>query len=120
MSDERQNEKPLAWDMECRRIEHPHGFLVWRLAPGDTVEIVDIEVRNEHRREGVGRAMVLELCKKVSPNCMVYAITRPTNRIALEFYRGLNFELKGALNNFYAASRNVDALIVGRRACDIR
>jgi len=77
--------------------------LLFRRGPGGTVEIVDLHVGGEYRREGVGRKMVDLLVDglKFTEYRRVYAITRAENRIAQDFYRGTGFRLCGALKGFY-------------------
>lgn len=75
------------------------------MAPGRTVEIVDITV-NGDRRKGVGRRMVARLVNNLKgikpfPPSTVYAITRIDNRIAQLFYEGLGFRISGRLHDFY-------------------
>jgi ribosomal protein S18 acetylase RimI-like enzyme len=98
-----------------RWIRVPGGQLMWRHAPGNTVEIVDIEV-TDNRRTGIGRNMVARLCASLPRDTTVYAITRPGNAIAVEFYEGLGFHVLGVLRSFYTESSGVDAVMFGRKA----
>ena len=101
-----------------RYIGHDHGYIEYRFAPGGTCEIVNIEVENGHRREGVGRLLVTELlsaCREDKKASLIYAITRADNLIAQEFYEGCNFRVVGALRRFYSSSeKKVDAIMYGR------
>lgn len=84
------------------------GKLAWRIGPGKTCEIIDIDVPNEHRRTGVGRKMVFDLVNKVGP-CdnrdllaeTIFAVTREDNNIACQFYLGCGFRISGVLRGFY-------------------
>lgn len=70
------------------------GSLDYRLAPGETAEIVNIEVAGEHRRQGVGRVLLQRMIAALPPDvAAVYAFTRATNTIACQWYRVMGFEL---------------------------
>jgi ribosomal protein S18 acetylase RimI-like enzyme len=95
------------------------GFLVWRAGSGRTVEIFDIAVPNEYRRQGHGRTMVNKLVDRLMPTNVVllWAITRSDNVIAKQFYEELGFRIVANLWNFYqdTEQRNtVDAVMYGR------
>lgn len=98
-------------------IAHPHGHLEYRIAPGDTCEIVDIHVDGEHRREGVGRRMVEMLWSCIPAKTqLIYAFTGEDNRIAHDFYHGTGFVLMAKLKGFYG---DRDARLYGRHR-DVR
>lgn len=105
-------------------ISTPCGRLVYRIAPGATCEIVDIEVDSEHRGKGVGRDLIQQLFKRLEelPPTKdgkidtVYAITRMDNEIAQEFYEHCKFRVVGVLRRFYCRHRaGADAVMYGRR-----
>lgn len=75
-----------------------------RMAPGGTVEIMDVSVAGSLRRTGVGRAMVETLIKALGGTeyRRVYAFTRRSNLIAREFWAGLGFRETAFLHDFYA------------------
>lgn len=81
------------------------------------MEIFDLHVDNEHRREGRGRAMVGELLGRMEAGQLLWAVTRPSNLIAQEFYTAMGFRVVGSLVGFYNAAHEheVDAVIYGRR-----
>lgn len=83
-----------------RVIAEPHGLLEFRLAPGKTAEIVEIEVESKHRRMGVGQKMIARMLSELSAGTHVYAFTRRENAIALQFYKSQGFELR-PLPGFY-------------------
>ena len=66
-----------------RIIRAPHGVLEYRLGPGGTCEIVDIEVAGEYRGKGIGRLMLKMLFDELKDEecVMVYAVTRSENGI---------------------------------------
>jgi ribosomal protein S18 acetylase RimI-like enzyme len=70
----------------------------------------------DNRRTGIGRNMVARLCASLPRDTTVYAITRPGNAIAVEFYEGLGFHVLGVLRSFYTESSGVDAVMFGRKA----
>lgn len=96
------------------------GYLEWRWTPGMGVEIVNIEVANEHRRTGVGRLLLRQLVDLVGPQgaVAIWATTRSNNGIAHDWYRAMGFNLSGALRGFYDPTRprDEDAYIFTRNA----
>jgi ribosomal protein S18 acetylase RimI-like enzyme len=88
--------------------EQRRGWLDYRLAPGDTAEMVNIEVGRAHRRQGVGRALLARLIAELPPQVgVLYAFTSASNAIGIEWYRAMGFSLS-PLPRFYA-SMNEDA-----------
>lgn len=107
--------RPGLGDGTDRVIHLDNGWLEYRYAPGNTCEIVNIEVSNYHRREGVGRELVNQLIKLCEGKAqLIYAFTQGSNRIAHDFYRGMGFDLT-ELTQFYEPGRKGDAFIVTRR-----
>ena len=111
--------RPGLGDDTGRTIKMTGGFLEYRYAPGLTCEIVNIEVEQESRRKGIGRAMVNKMLKemeKAGHADFLYAITRAGNFIAQRFYEELRFKVVGVLREFYGdQGRTVDAIMFGRR-----
>ncbi len=104
-------------------IDHGTGRLVYRIAPGATCEIVDIEVDSADRGKGVGRKLLEDLFRRLAalpPGKegkvdTVYAITRMDNEIAQEFYEHCKFRVVGVLRRFYTVHRaGADAVMYGR------
>ncbi len=90
--------------MLCGRIERHGGssWLEYREGSGNNVEILDIHVNPNARRQGTGKSMVDELKSKVPFNCLlIYAITRTSNVAAQEFYEAIGFRIVGRLHLFY-------------------
>lgn len=105
-------------------IVYQHGKLVYRIAPGATCEIVDIEVESEYRGLGIGRKLLEMLFRTLHDRApgpdgkveTVYAITRHDNEIAQEFYEATKFRVVGVLRRFYSPHRaGVDAIMYGRK-----
>lgn len=90
-------------------INSGYGELKWRLGPGGICEIVDIEVKSEHRREGEGRYLLCLLLQEMSQPYhkvyTVYAFCREENRIAREWYTACGFCLYH-LPDFYGTKHN--------------
>lgn len=104
-------------DETGRVIRHEHGWLEWRHAPGNTAEIVNVEVDPARRREGVGRALLMELCRALPRDCTVYAVTQAGNTRAHAWYKGTGFYLCGLLCGFYGNDpKAIDARIYARKA----
>lgn len=110
------NNRPGLGDDTERYIHHEHGYIEWRYAPGNTVEIVNIEVNRDHRREGVGRRLLEMLFSQLDPETRVYAITRSDNEIAQQFYERCMFITTNPLRRFYSRERCVDAIMYIRSA----
>ena len=84
-----------------RSVWSKAGRLLYRLCPGNVAEIVDVEVDNEHRRTGLGRAMVEKMIKELPPEVTrVYAFMRSDNGIACDWYWALGF-VDWPAPNFY-------------------
>ncbi len=101
---------------EIRGGPYNSSYLIWRQGSGHTIEIYDIYVDPKYRRCGVGRQLVAELTKIAPPHIRtIFALTRPTNMIAQEFYEGIGFSVLGVLRNFYRDTdiNGVDALMYG-------
>lgn len=99
-----------------RRIDVQGGYVEYRYAPGQTCEIVNIEVGNAVRRTGVGRRLLQKLFEEVQGKAsLVYAITSAVNEIAMDFYEGCGFRVVAVLRRFYDPhERGVDAIMYGR------
>lgn len=110
-------EKMFLHDPTGRWIKNQYGRLEWRYCPGSTIEIVDIEVSGDSRRQGIGRWLVerlFEEAEKLGVTC-VYAITRYDNLVAQHFYEALLFNVCGVLRRFYDPdTKGVDAILYAR------
>lgn len=84
------------------QLEHPDDRLDWRQGSGDTIEIFDIQVYSEHRRQGKGRRLIdaLQSLCKVKNIRRIWAITRAENFLAQKFYEEMRF-VAVPLRNFY-------------------
>lgn len=96
-------------------INGGRDFLDWREGSGGTVEIFDIVV-NSARRKGYGRALLGILFAHIPPETHVWAITRSTNDIAINWYEAMKFRVVGVLREFYENERGVDGIMFGRLA----
>ena len=67
---------------------------------GNTVEIENISVKTEKRR-GVGTALVNELISKCEKPVRIYAFTRRSNKVAIEFYQAIHFSFVAVCPGFY-------------------
>lgn len=109
--------RPGIGDDTCRRIDLGiHAYVEYRLAPGSTCEIVNIEVAAHARGQGYGRRLLEELFRTLKNNGWakrVYAITRTNNEVAIQFYEHTCFEVVGVLRRFYG-EKGVDAIMFGR------
>lgn len=102
---------------DCRTIRLSHATLKWRIGPGATAEIVDIEVDSDSRRQGYGRRLLEMLLNVAKENGfqLVYAICRADNDMGQLFYECCKFRVVGVLREFYKPGiRGVDAIMYGR------
>lgn len=91
-------------------LEDPQGrgWLDYRLAPGGTAEIVNIEVSSAYRRQGVGKELLSRMIAELPPETRaVYAFTSAVNPIAHEWYMAMGFELNFVPKLYF--SMNEDA-----------
>lgn len=89
-------------------------FLIYRKGSGDTVEIYDIAVCNENRRQGRGR-ILMEMLFALEPKVyLVWAITRADNLAGIEWYEAMKFRVVANLREFYGADQRIDAIMLGR------
>lgn len=100
-----------------RTIKLPHGYMEWRHAPGNTVEIVNLEVENGYKRQGIGRELMRILMEQsyLPADFLVYVLTSMSNRPAQRFYQAMGFEAIGTLLNLYPDS---NAIAYGRKVGD--
>lgn len=84
------------------------GFVVWRVtAPGE-VEILNLAVSPEMRRQGTGRAL---LGAALDPRAEVFLEVRTSNQVARKFYTRLGFREVGTRPNYYHSPRE-DAVVM--------
>lgn len=106
----------------CGIFENEHGYLVWRQGSGNTIEIFEIEVDDDHRQQGHGTNLIEQLEEYGRKNhyLMMWAITRHSNRPARAFYDNTGFSILAAPLTFYkdeqsiAGKRAPEAIIYGR------
>lgn len=90
---------------------------MYRINPGNVVEIVDIVTKSEYRGCGHGRRLLEQFFKEdeIKDCTTVYAVTRASNLIAQQFYEKCGFEVTAVLRRFYSRVEPVaDAIMYGR------
>ena len=100
--------------MQDQRIT---GYAVMSMGAGEA-HILNLCVREEHRRAGVGRALIHYLLEQAEDAGMVEAFleVRPTNAIAKFLYQSLGFEQIGTRRGYYqAAGGREDAAVLRLR-----
>jgi ribosomal-protein-alanine N-acetyltransferase len=100
----------------ARLGEDVAGFIVGR-AIGDEAEILNLAVRSDRRRRGVGRVLALALLENYARAGAVrtFLEVRESNRSAIAFYEALGFSEVGRRPDYYRNPVEA-ALILGRQA----
>ena len=68
------------------------AHLLLRSAPGQELLLYEIGVRKAHRRQGVGRALLDHMARWMQSNDVSVVWVCADNRVAVDFYRGCDFE----------------------------
>ena len=76
-------------------------MLSWQT--GDTAEIIVTAVRTDHRRQGVGRALLRDLCDQVRINDgrYIFLEVRRSNGAAIALYDEMGFHQSGCRPGYY-------------------
>ncbi len=90
------------------------GYVCWWQV-GDEVHILNLAVRPETQRRGIGRALVDLVLAEAAAGAagLVTLEVRAGNTAAFALYGGLGFECAGRRRNYYAPG--IDAIIMSRR-----
>lgn len=76
------------------RHEEDNGFIVWRRATGDNVEL--LHIKTYQPGQGTGRTLVLAMLlalKSNPPYDTVFGFTRTCNSGAQSFYQSMGFDM---------------------------
>jgi len=98
------------------------GYAVMSMGAGEA-HILNLCVREDRRRFGVGRALIRYLLEQAEGGGMVEAFleVRPSNAIAMVLYQSLGFEQIGARRGYYQAlGGREDAAVLRLRLGDLR
>jgi ribosomal-protein-alanine N-acetyltransferase len=78
----------------------------------EVAEILNVAVDPSHRRRGIGRRLVLEVCRRLFDHGAetVFLEVRASNTTAQALYQGLGFTAVGRRRAYYRAPRE-DALV---------
>lgn len=76
--------------------------------------ITNVAVKGSFRRQGIARALMEELIKKLDTLAFISLEVRESNVAAIGLYQSLGFKEEGKRKNFYAAPKE-DALIMTKR-----
>lgn len=90
--------------------EQVAGMIVFRNPVAGESEILNLAVAPEHRRHGIGRALVLAACEQPAD---WYLEVRSSNLGGLAFYRECGFEQAGRRPDYYQGPRE-DAIVMKR------
>lgn len=88
---------------------HAFGGLWFNI---DEAHIMNIAVRDDTRRKGLGAQLLLfliELAKKKNKKCITLEV-REDNKPAIKLYEKMNFEVVGKRKRYY--NNNIDAIIM--------
>jgi [ribosomal protein S18]-alanine N-acetyltransferase len=97
------------------------GYAVMSMGAGEA-HILNLCVRAEERRAGVGRALIRYLLEQAEEAGMVEAFleVRPSNAIAMVLYQSLGFEQIGTRRGYYqAVGGREDAAVLRLRLGDL-
>ena len=98
------------------------GYAVMSMGAGEA-HILNLCVRQESRRAGVGRALIRYLLEQAEDAGMVEAFleVRPSNVIAMVLYQSLGFEQIGTRRGYYqAVGGREDAAVLRLRLGDLK
>ena len=97
---------PGAIALMSERRGKPSGFILGRVA-ADEAEILNLGVLEECRREGEGRALVVELRRRFAELGVsrVFLEVRESNRGAITFYERMGFRQLGRREDYYQEPR---------------
>lgn len=78
----------------------------------DEAHINNIAVKEEYRRQGIGKRLMAELVRLAKDNGVRYMTleVRDSNEAAINLYKGFGFEVKGVRKRYY--DNRFDALIM--------
>jgi len=84
---------------------HVLGFMFFELQPG-AMELTTIAVHDEHRRKGIGSALLDHLARKLNPYCRkrIRCEIRETNVAGQVFFRANRFQATDVLHGLYYES----------------
>lgn len=113
-----------AWSENSVRGELQNDLALWLAAvDGETVagyigsqtvlgeaDMLNLAVRPEYRRQGIGRRLVEELISRLDAHCLTLEV-RLSNENAIRLYENLGFVQVGRRKNYYQKPRE-DALIL--------
>lgn len=112
------------WSENSVRGELQNDLALWLAAmDGETVagyigsqtvlgeaDMLNLAVRPEYRRQGIGRRLVEELISRLDAHCLTLEV-RVTNENAIRLYESMGFAQVGRRKNYYQKPRE-DALIL--------
>lgn len=113
-----------AWSENSVRSELTNELSLWLVAlDGDTVagyigsqtvlgeaDMLNLAVKPEYRRQGLGRQLVNELIRQLDAHCLTLEV-RVTNEPAKNLYGSMGFRQVGLRKNYYEKPKE-DALIL--------
>jgi len=93
---------PEALALISERGGMPTGFILGRMM-ADEAEILNLAVCEEYRRQGEGRALLVELLRRFAESGVsrVFLEVRESNRGAIEFYERMGFRRSGRREGYY-------------------
>jgi len=100
----------------CEAESQTVGYLL-SLPIGDEIQIMQIAVSADYRRQGMARRMTEALAESVHHACAITLEVRQSNHAARTLYAGLGFEEVGYRKNYYRPDINgnrEDAILMTR------
>ncbi|HKM84394.1 MAG TPA: ribosomal protein S18-alanine N-acetyltransferase [Candidatus Acidoferrum sp.] len=93
---------PEALALMSERAGVPTGFVLGRLVANEA-EVLNLAVYEECRRQGEGRALLVELLRRFAESGVsrVFLEVRESNFGAIDFYKGMGFRQSGRREGYY-------------------
>ena len=104
----------------CQRDGKPIGYVIYWELPGE-VDIHNVAVHPQHRRQGVARAMLGDIIERATKRGFrrVTLEVRRSNDPAQTLYRSLGFEICGLRKRYYS-DNGEDAWVMERKLAPSR
>jgi len=83
---------------EIYEIKNERGYLLWRYGTDDNIEVVDMGVDPNYRRQGYGRDLIDKL-SSLANGRIIFLFTKTHNTTAQRFYEKVGFKRGGQMGD---------------------